>query len=286
MVPARARERILDLPPAIATGGAYHQYQPLTKRGNNDIGGGIHDDPLWLIVSVSAYLEETGDWKILDEPASFDSPGRVRKRRSTTICSAAFRYTIERLGPHGLPLMAAPTGNDCLKPELLLLDARPVLPNHHNKDGKVAESVFIAGLFVYAAASFAAIASRLDSTAKPTRISTRREMEQAVSEHGWDGRVFLRAYDDFGAKIGCEGVEEGKIFIESNGFCGAGRHRPGRRQAAKALAARVSTWLRNTASSCQQPAYSRYYLNLGEISSYPPGYKENAGVFCHLNPWS
>ena len=69
MVPARARERILDLAATqLPTGGAYHQYQPLTKRGNNDVGSNFNDDPHWLIIGVAAYLKETGDVSILDNP--------------------------------------------------------------------------------------------------------------------------------------------------------------------------------------------------------------------------
>jgi cellobiose phosphorylase len=286
MVPARVRQRILDLAATqLPTGGAYHQYQPLTKRGNNDIGSGFNDDPLWLILSVSAYLKETGDWSILDEPASFDSevgseaPLYGHLQRS-------LRYTLERLGPHGLPLIGRADWNDCLNLNCFSSTPGESFQTTTNKDGKVAESVFIAGLFVHAGRELAAIGSRrglhgeaasyLDEVAK---------MERAVNEHGWDGEWFLRAYDDFGAKIGSKECEEGKIFIESNGFCVLAGMGLDDGKAAKALAATRKHLATKHGIVVQQPAYSRYYLNLGEISSYPPGYKENAGVFCHLNPW-
>jgi len=286
MVPARARERILDLAATqLPTGGAYHQYQPLTKRGNNDIGGGFNDDPLWLIVSVSAYLKETGDWKILDEPASFDSQAGSEAPLYDHL-QRSFHYTIERLGPHGLPLIGRADWNDCLNLNCFSSTPGQSFQTTTNKDGKVAESVFIAGLFVYAGRELAAIASRLGLHGEAASyLDDVAKMEQAVNEHGWDGEWFLRAYDDFGAKIGSKECEEGKIFIESNGFCVLAGIGLDDGKAAKALAATREHLATKHGIVVQQPAYSRYYLNLGEISSYPPGYKENAGVFCHLNPW-
>ena len=200
MVPARARERILDLAATqLATGGAYHQYQPLTKRGNNDIGGGFNDDPHWLIIGVSAYLKETGDWTILDEPVPFDNePGSEAPlyehlRRS-------FNYTLERLGPHGLPLIGRADWNDCLNLNCFSATPGQSFQTTTNKDGKVAESVFIAGLFVHAARELAAIASRRGLRQEAERcLAEAARMEQTIAQHGWDGEWFLRAYDDFGA---------------------------------------------------------------------------------------
>jgi cellobiose phosphorylase len=286
MVPARARERILDLAATqLPTGGAYHQYQPLTKRGNNDIGSGFNDDPHWLIIGVSAYLKETGDWSILDEPVTFDNeagseaPLYEHLRRS-------FNYTLERLGPHGLPLIGRADWNDCLNLNCFSATPGQSFQTTTNKDGKVAESVFIAGLFVHAARELAAIANRRGLRQESERcLCEAGKMEQVIGKHGWDGEWFLRAYDDFGAPIGSKQCEEGKIFIESNGYCvlaGIGLE-DGR--AAKAMDAVGIHLATQHGIVVQQPAYSRYYLNLGEISSYPPGYKENAGIFCHVNPW-
>ena len=220
MVPERARERILDLAATqLPTGGAYHQYQPLTKKGNNDVGGNFNDDPHWLIIGVAAYLKETGDWSILDEPVAFDNtPGTEQPlyehlRRS-------FRYTLERLGPHGLPLIGRADWNDCLNLNCFSDTPGQSFQTTTNKEGKVAESVFIAGLFVLAAKELAAIAERrgLKDEAKACLDEAAR-MDSTVRKHGWDGEWFVRAYDDFGRKIGSKECEEGKIFIESQGFC-------------------------------------------------------------------
>ena len=286
MVPARARERILDLAATqLPSGGAYHQYQPLTKKGNNDVGGNFNDDPHWLIVGVAAYLKETGDTSILDEPVPFDNqPGSEQPlyehlRRS-------FRYTLERLGPHGLPLIGRADWNDCLNLNCFSDTPGQSFQTTTNKEGKVAESVFIGGLFVLAAQELAAIARHRGLGAEADAcLAEGARMEETVRRHGWDGEWFLRAYDDFGDKVGSKECAEGKIFIETQGFCvlaGIGL--------TDGIAQRALDSVRRYLATphgiiLQQPAYSRYYLNLGEISSYPPGYKENAGIFCHNNPW-
>ncbi len=286
MVPERARERVLDLAATqLETGGAYHQYQPLTKRGNDDVGSNFNDDPLWLILGVAAYLKETGDWSILDVPVPYDNkPGSETSLYEHL--ERSLRYTLDRLGPHGLPLIGRADWNDCLNLNCFSDTPGQSFQTTTNKDGKVAESIFIGGMFVLAARELAEIAARrnLHSDAEAYRKAAER-MDETVRTQGWDGEWFLRAYDDFGRKVGSKECEEGKIFIEPQGFCvlaGIGLEDGLARKALdsvnKILATRHGIVL-------QQPAYSKYYLHLGEISSYPPGYKENAGIFCHNNPW-
>jgi cellobiose phosphorylase len=286
MAPARSRERILDLAATqLPNGGAYHQYQPLTKRGNNDIGGGFNDDPAWLIVGVAAYLKETGDWSVLDELVPYDNqPGSEKPlydhlRRS-------FEYTLERLGPHGLPLIGRADWNDCLNLNCFSDTPGQSFQTTTNKDGKVAESVFIAGLFVHAGKELAEIARRrgLEDQANLCLAEVSR-MVDVVQAHGWDGDWFVRAYDDFGNKVGSKDCEEGRIFIEPQGFCVIAGIGVEDGRAARALDSVRKHLATPHGIVLQQPAYSRYYLHLGEISSYPPGYKENAGIFCHNNPW-
>jgi cellobiose phosphorylase len=287
MAPRRARQRILDLAATqLETGGAYHQYQPLTKRGNNDIGGGFNDDPHWLIVGVAAYLKETGDASILTEPVTYDNQPGSEKPLYDHL-QRSFRYTLERLGPHGLPLIGRADWNDCLNLNCFSDTPGNSFQTTTNQDGKVAESVFIAGLFVYATRELAAIATHYGHADEaPGYLAAAEKMEQTIVEHGWDGEWFLRAYDHFGAKVGSKECEEGKIFIESNGFCGLAGIGLKDGKAAQALDAVRKHLATEHGIVVHQPAYSRYYLQLGEISSYPPGYKENAGVFCHVNPWA
>ena len=286
MVPERARQRILDLASTqLPSGGAYHQYQPLTKRGNNDVGSNFNDDPHWLILGVAAYLKETGDWSILDEPVPYDNqPGSETPLYEHL--QRCIRYTLERLGPHGLPLIGRADWNDCLNLNCFSDTPGQSFQTTTNKDGKVAESIFIAGLFVLAANELAAIAERR-GLAVEAQLYRReaKKMEEVIWAHGWDGEWFRRAYDDFGRPVGSKECEEGQIFIEPQGICvmaGLGLQDERARKALDSVAERLAT---PHGIILQQPAYSRYYLHLGEISSYPPGYKENAGIFCHTNPW-
>jgi cellobiose phosphorylase len=112
-IPERARERIIDIASTqFPDGGCYHQYQPLTKKGNNEIGQGFNDDPMWLILGTTAYIKETGDFSILDEMVPFDNiPGsEVSLFEHLTV---SFNHVINHLGPHGLPLIGRADWNDC-----------------------------------------------------------------------------------------------------------------------------------------------------------------------------
>ena len=287
MVPERARERILELAATqLETGGAYHQYQPLTKRGNDAIGSNFNDDPLWLVLGVTAYLKETGDWSILDEPVAYQNqPGTEQPLYEHL--QRSIQYTLDRLGPHGLPLIGRADWNDCLNLNIFSTEPGESFQTAPlKKDGSVAESVFIAGLFVLAAKEMAALAQARGLTGEAQRYhDLAARMAATTLEHGWDDRWFLRAYDAFGEKIGSRECEEGQIFVGPQGLCvlaGIGLEDG---YAEKALASVKEHLATPHGILLQQPAYSRYYVNLGEISSYPPGYKENAGIFCHNNPW-
>jgi cellobiose phosphorylase len=286
MIPARARERILDIAATqLPSGGAYHQYQPLTKRGNDDVGSGFNDDPGWLILGVAAYLKETGDRRILDEPVAYDNqPGTETPLYEHL--QRALRYTLERLGPHGLPLIGRADWNDCLNLNCFSEEPGESFQTTENKEGGIAESVFIGIHFVLVARELARIAELRGLAAEAAEYSAEAEkMDAVVREHGWDGEWFRRAYDYFGNVVGSRENDEGRIFIEPQGYAilaGIGLEDGKAQKAMDSVAEHLAT---PHGIVVQQPAYSRYYLNLGEISSYPPGYKENAGVFCHTNPW-
>ena len=286
MVPERARQRIVDLAATqLESGGAYHQYQPLTKKGNDAVGGNFNDDPHWLVIGVAQYLKETGDFSILDEMVPFDSkPGSEVPLYEHL--KRSIQYALDRLGPHGLPLIGRADWNDCLNLNCFSTNPDESFQTTTSKDGKVAESVFIAGLFVLAAKELAAIAGQRGATEDAeTYRAEAAKMEQTVRQHGWDGEWFLRAYDDFGRKVGSKECEEGKIFIEPQGFCvlaGIGLDDGMARQALDSVAKHLAT---RHGIVLHQPAYTHYYIEYGEISTYPPGYKENAGIFCHNNPW-
>lgn len=285
-VPERARERILDIASTqFESGGAYHQYQPLTKKGNHEVGGGFNDDPLWLIVGTAAYIKETGDFAILDEQVPFD----CNPDNTATLfehLKRSFYHVIENLGPHGLPLIGRADWNDCLNLNCFSNIPDEPYQTTQNIEGRTAESVFIAGLFVYTGPDFIELCRRKGLTEEAAEAQAHVDTMHAVTlEHGFDGEWFLRAYDHYGQKIGSQENEEGQIFIEPQGFCvmaGIGVEEGLAEKALNAVQDRLET---PYGIVLQNPPYSKYYLNLGEISSYPPGYKENAGIFCHNNPW-
>ena len=291
MAPERARQRLLDIAATqLPDGGAYHQYQPLTKRGNNDVGGNFNDDPLWLVLGVAAYLRETGEWGILSEPVQYDNqPGSEAPLFEHL--QRAIQYTLSRPGPHGLPLIGRADWNDCLNLNCFSDTPGQSFQTTTSKDGKVAESVFIAGLFVLAAQELSDLTAVYPAEL-PAGYFTASALEQAAARMtevvmgpGWDGAWFRRAYDDFGRPVGSQENAEGQIFIEPQGMCvmaGIGLYDGRAQQALDSVAERLAT---PHGIVLQQPAYTHYYLELGEISSYPPGYKENAGIFCHTNPW-
>ncbi|MGZ5291693.1 MAG: GH36-type glycosyl hydrolase domain-containing protein, partial [Actinomycetota bacterium] len=286
MIPGRARERILDIAATqLPTGGAYHQYQPLTKRGNDAIGSGFNDDPLWLVLAVAAYLKETGDGAILDEPVPYDNePGSETPLYEHL--QRAVRYTLDRLGPHGLPLIGRADWNDCLNLNCFSEVPGESFQTTENREGGVAESVFIAGLFALAAEELAEVAEHHGRAADAGGYrAERRRMQEAVDAHGWDGAWFRRAYDFFGAPVGSSENEEGQIWIEPQGMCVLGGIGLDDGRAERALDSVEERLATPHGIVLLQPAFTTYHLELGEISSYPPGYKENAGIFCHTNPW-
>ena len=288
LIPDRARQRIIDIASTqFPDGGCYHQYQPLTKRGNNDIGGGFNDDPLWLIFGTVAYIRETGDFGILNEPVPFDNkPGtEVSLLEHLKI---SFRHVTDNLGPHGLPLIGRADWNDCLNLNCFSDNPDESFQTTENKtEGSKAESLMIAGLFVAEGRDFAALLDRIgaDPAYVDEVLKAVDAMETAVKKDGWDGEWFLRAYDYYGRKIGSDECEEGKIFIESQGWCTMARIGAEEGLCDKALDSAVKYLECEHGLVLNTPAYTKYFIDYGEISSYPQGYKENAGIFCHNNPW-
>src|SRR3954463_14539984 len=286
LVPERARERIIDIASTqFPDGSAYHQYQPLTKRGNNDVGSGFNDDPLWLIFGVAAYIRETGDYGILDEQVPFDNDSKTKTSLFEHL-KRSFNYTLNNPGPHGLPLIGRADWNDCLNLNCFSETPDESFQTTGNRTGRTAESVFIAGMFVGVAPDYAYLATKKGHSDEAKLAETEAaKMTDVTLKHGWDGAWFLRAYDFFGKKVGTKENREAQIFIEPQGFCvmaGIGVETGEAQKALDSVKERLDT---QKGIMLKNPPFTEYHVELGEISSYPPGYKENAGIFCHNNPW-
>lgn len=285
-IPEKAKERILDIAATqFEDGGAYHQYQPLTKKGNHEIGGNFNDDPLWLILSTTQYIKETGDFSILDEQVPFDNDVSKAQPLMEHL-KRSFYHVVNNLGQHDLPLIGRADWNDCLNLNCFSNNPDESFQTTQHIDGGVAESVFIAAMFILYGEEYARLCDirNLKEDAAEARKAVAR-MKAAVDKHGWDGEWFIRAYNHYGKKIGSKECEEGKIFIESNGYCVMAGIGIDDGRAVKALDA-VKKYLDcDYGIVLNNPAFTRYHIEMGEITSYPEGYKENAGIFCHNNPW-
>ena len=287
LIPERARQRIIDIASTqFPDGGCYHQYQPLTKRGNDGIGGGFNDDPLWLIFGVCGYLRETGDMSILDEPVPFDNVEGSEKSLMEHL-RISFDHVVNNLGPHGLPLIGRADWNDCLNLNCFSNDPDESFQTTENKtEGSKAESLMIAGLFVFSGRDYVELCRKVGLNSEADRAQKHIDnMVDAVKKYGWDGKWFLRAYDYFGYKVGSHENREGQIFIESNGWCtmaGIGLEEGLCDKALESVRSRLDS---EHGIVLNNPAFTEYFIEYGEISSYPAGYKENAGIFCHNNPW-
>ncbi|MCI6239194.1 MAG: glycosyl transferase [Lachnospiraceae bacterium] len=286
LIPEKARQRIIDIASTqFEDGSAYHQYQPLTRRGNADIGSGFNDDPLWLIAGTAAYIRETGDFSILDESVPFDNDEATCVPLFEHL-TRSFEYTVTHKGPHGLPQIGRADWNDCLNLNCFSDTSGESFQTTGPSEGPIAESVFIGGMFVRYGKDYAKLCAHRGLLDKAKAAMTEvQKMEQTVLNAGWDGEWFLRAYDANGQKVGSHECEEGEIFIEPQGFCVLAGIGVKEGKAEKALSSVEKHLDTKYGIRILAPSYSHYYLNLGEISSYPPGYKENGGIFCHNNPW-
>ncbi len=292
-IPDRAKERIIDIASTqFPDGGCYHQYQPLTKKGNADIGGDFSDDPLWLILSVSAYIKETGDWGILDEMVPYDNDMSIAQPMLDHL-KVSFYHICNNLGPHGLPLAMRADWNDCLNLSCYSDTPGESFQTYTNPKfaaeggySKVAESTFVGALFTYAGPNYVQILKHLGKDAEAAEAQQAiDDMKKAMMEHAFDGDWFIRAYDATGAKVGSNECEESKIFIEPQGFAVMSEIGKDQGMDIKTLNS-IDKYL-----NCEfglvlnYPAFTKYHIQYGEISTYPQGYKENGGIFTHNNAW-
>ncbi|UMB60977.1 glycosyl transferase [Lutibacter sp. A80] len=285
-IPERARERIIDIASTqFEDGSCYHQYQPLTKKGNAAIGGNFNDDPLWLILSTTEYIKETGDFTLLDEMVPFDNDASRAKSHFDHL-KASFYHVVNNLGPHQLPLIGRADWNDCLNLSCFSKDPNESFQTTGNKKDSKAESLMIAGLFVVYGKEYIKLCNIIGKTKEAEEAQVHVDnMIEAVKKDGWDGEWYLRAYDYYGKKVGSNENEEGKIFIESQGWCTMAEIGKEEGLVEKSLDSVKKHLDCEYGIVLNSPAFTEYKIEYGEISTYPAGYKENGGIFCHNNPW-
>jgi N,N'-diacetylchitobiose phosphorylase len=268
--PERTREKILTMMRGQAQEGyVTHHFQPLTlKQGADSLPSRrsiFSDDHLWMPLVVPAYVKETGDVAVLDEAAPYldEGEGTVMEHLVKTL-----RFSHTAKGRHGLSLVMAADWNDCMSV----------------KWG--GESVWTSFLYYRALSDMIELARFIDRSDIAAECeSMRRELQQALDEHAWDGGHFLRAFDHEGGKIGSRESDEGQIFLNAQSwavFSGYASRERGA-EAMDRVGERLST---RHGVKLLTPAYSRYRENIGAVTTFPKGLKENGGIFTHANTWA
>ncbi len=274
--PGRARETLSALwRLQFADGHTWHQVFPLTGEGGPGLAGEFpswpqwfSDDHLWLIIGTCAYLRETGDLAYLEAGLPYqDGPAETVREHM----ERAIAFTLAHRGPHGLPRLGFADWDDTM--------------NLDHGSGK-AESVWTAMQFCRAMLDLADLASFLGRETDAARFrALHGEMATAIQQHGWDGDWYLRAFDDAGVAVGGANATECRIaLIPQLWAVMAELGDPGR--AAQAM--EQADALLNTPAGLRLiwPPYRAYSERVRGTTTYPPGAKENGGIFCHANAWA
>ena len=266
LIPEKVKQRIIDLASnQFDDGSAYHQYSPLSKKGN---GSGYSDDHLWLTVSVPSYVKETGDIRFLEQAIPF-----VGGEKGTLYdhMARAINFSLTHCGSHHLPKMYFADWNDCLN------------LTHNNED---AESVMVAEMVVNGAREMAQMAELLnkkDDVKKYNDIA--EDMSKRIDKAAWDGNWYIRAFDEEKQPIGSSKNKEGQIYLESQAWAVLSGTAD-QEKAKKCMdSVRKHLWTKH-GIILMNPPYSEFIWKYGSICVYPPGLKENGAIFCHPNPWA
>jgi len=267
-IPEKVKERIIDLASTqFEEGDAYHQYSPLTKKGN---GRGYSDDHLWLVLSTASYIKESGDIDFLSEEVPFDTGNKSSMYEHL---ERAIDYSVKNVGPHGIPKIGFADWNDCLN-----------LNMDHGQDR--AESVMVGMMLVLAAREMARMAELYGKNDDATKyINIAKSMSETINKEAWDGAWYVRAFDDNGNPVGSSKNKEGQIYLEPqpwavmSGVANDERAKKCMNSVKKYLATEHGVMI-------LQPSYNKFHPELGSITVYPPGLKENGAIFCHPNPWA
>ncbi|MGB2965220.1 MAG: hypothetical protein WBB69_14665 [Anaerolineales bacterium] len=257
-------------------GSAMHQYNPLTMIGTtgeaeDGTPGFYSDDHLWVILSVTAYLKETGELSFLDEQIPYYEKDKEGKPlESGTVLehlSRGIEFTRTHIGDHGLPLLGFADWNDTV-------NLRPG-----------AESVFTACLYGVALQELIELGEFLHKDDLVSRWKEDYgEMKSRINDAAWDGEWYHRYYDSDGSPIGSKTNQQGRIFTNAQswpvmaGYADESRGRTALDSVKKYL---------NTDHGIKlsTPGYDGFDPHKGGVSTYPPGTKENGGIFLHANPW-
>jgi cellobiose phosphorylase len=256
-------------------GHTWHQVFPLTGEGGVGLAGEYPDwpqwfcdDHLWLVMAVCAYLRETGDFSYLEEHLPYADGG------DDTVwghMQRAVDFTLTHRGPHGLPRLGFSDWDDTM--------------NLDHGSGK-AESVMAAQQFCRVMLDLAELCEAIGKGEDGRRFRTHKEdMTVIINQVAWDGEWYARAFDDEGKPIGVQAEEYHKIGLNTQTWAVIGECSPQNRAGQAMLSAHA--WLNSPFGlAILAPAYTHGDPRVGGTSTYPPGAKENGGIFCHTNTWA
>jgi cellobiose phosphorylase len=275
-VPGQTRQMLTTIwTMQFADGHTWHQFFPLTLEGGPGLAAEypawpqwFSDDHLWLIISVCAYLRETGDFDYLDQTVPYvDHAGETVWQHMLR----AVDFTLDHLGPHGLPRSGFSDWNDTL--------------NVDHGSGK-AESVWTAMQFCRAMVDLEELCTKLGRDADARRFGgIHAAMTKTINKHAWDGAWYLRAFDDDGLPIGVSGAAHHAIDLITQSWSVMGEvASPDRaEQAMRSADEKLNT---RYGIALIWPPYDGFDPRVCGTSTYVPGAKENGGIFCHANTWS
>ncbi len=273
-IPEEAKELIIKLLKCQYTDGrAYHLFFPLTGEGGQGDApvqkfDWYSDDHLWLILAVNAYIKETGDFDFLDMEVMYND--KITSQTVLQHLDMALEFTNNNRGPHNIALAGRADWNDTLN-----LDT-----------GKgVAESVFTAMLYCRALIEMIEILEFLKKKDMIGKYSGMYEdMKKAINDTCWDGEWYKRAFDDNSQPLGSKENKFGKIFINSQSWAVLSKVADNGREEISMES--VEKYLNSKYGIVTMyPAYTEYDTTKGGVTTYPPGTKENGGIFLHTNPW-
>ena len=270
IIPEKVRQKIVELLKGqLQEGYALHGIQPLEwEQGEHNIPSEediFSDDHLWLLVSTAAYLKETGNMNFLQEVIPYADTGEDTVYEHL---KKALEFSYGQRGPHGLLLGLAADWNDCI-----------------NLKGS-GESIWTTFLYYRGLQEFIAMAERIGNQEDVTRFQgIKEEMEELLTEYAWDGEWFLRGYLDSGRKLGSRQSDQAKIFLNAQTWAVVSGFDRGEKavQAMDKVEEYLATPYGNVLN---YPAFSEIDEEVGAATSFPPGLKENGGIFCHANTWS
>jgi cellobiose phosphorylase len=278
-IPKESREFILKLLSfQKRDGSSMHSFNPLTLEGS--LGDSVEmedrphyysDDHLWNVLTVTAYIKETGDFTILDGQVPFyekNNSGRPVETASVLQhLEQAIKFTRNDLGRHGLPLLGFADWNDTIN-----------LP-------KGAESLFTANLYGKALNELIALMEYIGNRKALIFKKAYREMQSSVEKYAWDGKWYVMYLDENGHPVGSQKNAKGKIHLNAqswsvlSGFASQERARV----AMRAVHSKLNT---KYGIKLSTPGYNGFNPKYGGVTTYPPGAKENGGIFLHPNPWA